>query len=74
MNKIKTISRDCDPSKEIIVKKSIVLLALVFSFGLFQAWKEARNPFAFFTKESQIASTKPTENNKNYVEIMSKKL
>ncbi len=44
--------------KKKIANRSIILLGFIFSFGLFQAWKESRNPFAFFKGNSLKVSTK----------------
>ncbi|MDP4238302.1 MAG: hypothetical protein Q8904_02385 [Bacteroidota bacterium] len=35
--------------KKKVVNHSLVILVLVVSWGLFQAWKESKNPFAFFS-------------------------
>jgi len=35
--------------KKKIANQSLVILVLVVCFGLFQAWKESKNPFAFFS-------------------------
>ncbi len=59
--------------KKKIANRSIILLGFIFSFGLFQAWKESRNPFAFFKGNSQKVSPKYTKtiyiNNLNSVKI-----
>ena len=35
--------------KKKVANQSLMILAIVVSFGLFQAWKESKNPFAFFS-------------------------
>lgn len=35
--------------KKRIANQSIVVLTLIVCFGLFQAWKESKNPFALFS-------------------------
>jgi len=36
--------------KKKVANHSLVILVLIVSFGLFQAWRESRNPFAFYSK------------------------
>lgn len=40
--------------KKKVTNHSLVILALIVSFGLFQAWKESRNPFAFFSNTKKM--------------------
>ena len=35
--------------KKKIAHHSLVILVLTVCFGLFQAWKESKNPFAFYS-------------------------
>jgi len=53
--------------KKKIVNRSLILLGLVVSFGLFQAWKESRNPFAFLKEKSMKVSTKYTKDSHNSI-------
>lgn len=39
--------------KKKIANQSLVILILVVCFGLFQAWKESKNPFTFFTNHTK---------------------
>jgi|GEM_PF-3185428 len=38
--------------KKKVANHSLVILVLIVSFGLFQAWRESRNPFAFYSKSN----------------------
>jgi hypothetical protein len=40
--------------KRKIANQSLVILFLIVVFGLFQAWKESRNPFAFISNKNSI--------------------
>jgi len=35
--------------KKKVTNHSLAILVLIVSFGLFQAWKESKNPFALFS-------------------------
>jgi len=41
--------------KKKIANRSLVILVLIVLFGLFQAWKEEKNPFVF-TKDTSLNS------------------
>ncbi len=56
--------------KKKITKHSLILLTLIIFFGLFQAWKESRNPFAFFKEKTQSKLTGSYKNT-NYLEVSS---
>ena len=46
--------------KKRIANHSLIILGLIVSFGLFQAWKQDKKPFAFFSgRITQIRKTKP---------------
>lgn len=59
--------------KKKVVNHSLALLVLTVFFGLFQAWKESKNPFAFFNEKPHNAATKLAKLNYNrdYVEVTS---
>jgi len=61
--------------KKKAVNRSLILLVLTVSFGLFQAWKESKNPFAFFNEKFPEVTTKFAKSNynRNYVDISSNK-
>ena len=40
--------------KKKVTNHSLVILSFIVSFGLFQAWKESRNPFAFFSNTKKM--------------------
>lgn len=40
--------------KRKIANQSLVILFLIVLFGLFQAWKESRNPFALISKKNNM--------------------
>jgi len=42
--------------KKKVANHSLVILVLIVSFGLFQAWRESRNPFAFYSKSKTLAT------------------
>ena len=37
-----------------VANHSLVILVFVVSFGLYQAWKESKNPFAFYSNKNNI--------------------
>ena len=38
--------------KERVANYSLMLVVVIVSFGLFQAWRLSRNPFAFYKSKS----------------------
>jgi len=45
--------------KKKITNHSLIILVLIVSFGLVQAWRESRNPFAFYSNsKNQIKKTR----------------
>jgi len=40
--------------KKKVVNQSLALLVFIVSFGLFQAWKESKNPFALYSNTKKI--------------------
>ena len=47
--------------KKRIANRSLILLGLVVSLGLFQAWKESRSPFKILKEKSLNVSIKFTK-------------
>jgi len=46
--------------KQKIANRSLVLLVLIVSVGLYQAWKQDKKPFAFFSeKNTQLRKAMP---------------
>jgi len=43
--------------KNKVVNHSLLILALTVSFGLFQAWREGKNPFAFSKNTLKTSNT-----------------
>lgn len=57
--------------KKKIVNRSLLILVLTVFFGLFQAWKESKNPFAFHTNhKNKIEKFKPVSN--KYINVNAK--
>jgi len=49
--------------KKKITQHSLLILGLIVSFGLVQAWRESRNPFAFnSTSKTQIKKSRSEMN------------
>ena len=49
--------------KKKVANHSLALLILTVFFGLFQAWKESKNPFAFYSEDkNKIEKSKYTLN------------
>lgn len=38
---------------EKVANRSLMILVLIVFFGLFQAWKESKNPFAFYSNHKK---------------------
>jgi hypothetical protein len=55
--------------KHKVVNHSLLILALTVSFGLFQAWREGKNPFAF--SKNSLKKSNPVS--KKLIEDQSKK-
>jgi hypothetical protein len=55
--------------KNKVVNHSLLILALTVTFGLFQAWREGKNPFAF----SKNTLKKSNTLTKKLIEDQSKK-
>jgi len=52
--------------KKQVAKRSLILLGLVISLGLFQAWKESRTPFKTLKEKTMNVSTKFINTNYPY--------
>lgn len=50
--------------KKKIANQSLVILILIVCFGLFQAWKESRNPFALYSNYKNKIEKSKTMSNK----------
>jgi len=50
-----------------VANHSLVILVFVVSFGLYQAWKESKNPFAFYSNKNSIIE-KPRYMSNKFVE------
>jgi hypothetical protein len=57
--------------KNKVANWSLVILVLIFAFGIFQAWNKSRNPFAFYIKNKNMIKKSNYLSN-NFAELNNK--
>jgi hypothetical protein len=50
--------------KKKVVNHALMVLVLLVCFGLFQAWKESKNPFIFYSNNKKMIEKSKYESNK----------